>query len=327
MYNFVAARMDGGRTPFGSSVALLEEFLQRYPGSQYAAKVEEYLITGYMTDNNYEKALASIERIKRPSQQVLAAKQRVLYELGTRDLASKRVKQALSRFEQSKALGKYNSAIETECDLWIGDCQYRLGQYAAASRSLTSYLRRAGSEGYNGMVANYDLGYSRYAERRYSDARKIFERVAADSNAGADVRADAYNRIGDCYYYASDFGSAADYYDRSLQLNPSSGDYAIYQKALMRGLQRDHNGKIELLDEMMRRYPRSGLMASALLENADSQVSLNQPGSALSTYEKLVSGYGSTQQGRQGCLQMAITLMSTGKKDKSIDAYRRVIKQ
>ena len=327
MYNYLAARMDGGRTPFGSSVTLLEEFLRRYPTSQYAAKVQEYLITGYMTDNNYEKALASIERIKHPSKQILTAKQRVLYELGTRDLASKHVKQALDRFVQAKELGTLNSQIEKECDLWIGDCQYRLGQYTPASRSLTAYLRYAPAGSYNAMTANYDLGYSRYAERRYADARKVFERVAADSNADAAIRADVYNRIGDCYYYAADFSRAADYYERSLQLNPASGDYAIFQKALMRGLQRDHNGKIELLDEMMRRYPRSGLMPAALLEKADSQVSLNQPGSALSTYEKLVSGYGSTQQGRQGCLQMAITLMSTGKKDKSIDTYRRVIKQ
>lgn len=327
MYNYMVARMDGGRTPFGSSVVLLEEFLQRFPNSIYADKVQEYLITGYMTDNNYEKALASIDRIKHPSEQVLAAKQRVLYELGTRDLASKRVKQAMERFEQSKALGRYNKEIETECDLWLGDCQYRLGQYAAATRSLTSYIRRSGATGYNGLVANYDLGYSYFGERRYADARKVFERVAADTNADADVRADVYNRIGDCYYYASDFGRAADYYDKSLQLNPTAGDYAIYQKALMRGLQRDHNGKIDLLQEMMRRYPRSGLMASALLEKADSHIALNQTGEALSTYEKLVSGYGATQQGRQGCLQMAITFMDAGRKDKAIDSYRRVIKQ
>ena len=90
MYNYAVARMDGGRTPFGSSVALLETFLRQYPASQYAPKVQEYLVSGYMTDNNYDKALESINRIKRPSEPILAAKQQVLYELGARDLASKR---------------------------------------------------------------------------------------------------------------------------------------------------------------------------------------------------------------------------------------------
>ncbi|THG46820.1 tetratricopeptide repeat protein [Muribaculum caecicola] len=325
MYNYAVARMDGGRTPFGSSVALLETFLRQYPASQYAPKVQEYLVSGYMTDNNYDKALESINRIKRPSEPILAAKQQVLYELGARDLASKRVKQALARFEESQSLGRYNSRLATECDLWIGDCNYRLGEYAKASKALESYLRRGNPSGYNRMVAYYDLGYSRYGERRYNDARANFMKVAADSEAGAELRADAYNRIADCYYYASDFDSAAEYYDKALQENPSAGDYALFQKSLMRGLERDHNGKIGLLDEMMRRYPRSGLMPSALLEKADSQIALRQTAGALSTYERLVGSYGATQQGRQGRLQMAITLMSEGNRRKAVDTYKKVI--
>ena len=78
-YNYAVARMEGGRTPFGSSVTMFEDFLRRYPDSRYAPEVQEYLITGYMTDNNYEKALASINKIKRPSKAIQAAKQRVLY--------------------------------------------------------------------------------------------------------------------------------------------------------------------------------------------------------------------------------------------------------
>ncbi|MCM1020632.1 MAG: tetratricopeptide repeat protein [Muribaculum sp.] len=327
MYNYIAARMDGGRTPFGSSVTMLENFLSDYPNSQYAAKVQECLITGYMTDNNYDKALVSIERIKRPSAQVLTAKQRVLYELGVRDLAAKNVKQALSRFEQAKALEKYNKEIATECDLWIGDCYYRLGRYAESSRWFTAYLRNSNISAHNIMVANYDLAYSKFAERKYNEARTIFKRVVDNNEADSSIKADANNRIGDCYYYASDFAHAGQHYDKALSENPGSGDYAIYQKAIMRGLQRDHNGKIDLLNDMMSRYPRSGLMPSALLEKADSQIALNQTENALSTYEKLVNNYGSTQQGRQGCLQMAITLMSAGNHDKAIDAYRRVIKQ
>ena len=80
---------------------------------------------------------------------ILAAKQQVLYELGARDLASKRVKQALARFEESQSLGRYNSRLATECDLWIGDCNYRLGEYAKASKALESYLRRGNPSGYN----------------------------------------------------------------------------------------------------------------------------------------------------------------------------------
>ncbi len=51
-YNYAVARMDGGRVPFGNSVALLESFLQEYPNSQYSADVQRYSVNGYMSDND-----------------------------------------------------------------------------------------------------------------------------------------------------------------------------------------------------------------------------------------------------------------------------------
>ena len=87
-YNLAVARMQGGKVPFGSSVGMLEEFLQRYPDSKFAPQVADHVVSGYMTDNNYPAALAAIERIPHPGNEVLAAKQKVLYALGTRELQS-----------------------------------------------------------------------------------------------------------------------------------------------------------------------------------------------------------------------------------------------
>ncbi len=326
-YNYAVARMEGGRTPFGSSVTMFEDFLRRYPDSRYAPEVQEYLVTGYMTDNNFEKALASINKIKRPSKAIQAAKQRVLYILGSRDLAAGRVNQALDRFKASKTLADNNRAIANECDLWIGDCYYRLGDYARASSSLNSYLKNCGATAANRPLAYYDLGYSRFAEKRYADARTDFERVVkTPGDLGDQLVADAYNRIGDCYYYSSDFGKAAANYDRAYDLNPSAGDYALFQKAMMRGLTRDHKAKLQLIDDMMARSPGSGLLPAALLEKAESYVALNRDAEAIDTYETLVKRYPSTSQGRNGYLQLAITLIGQGNKSQGINAYKTVIK-
>ena len=324
-YNYAVARMEGGRTPFGSSVNTLETFLKRYPNSRYAPEVQEYLVTGYMTDNNYEQALASIEKIRRPSSNILTAKQRVLYILGSRDLASNNVGSALARFKEAKALSKQNKAIATECDLWLGDCYYRQGQYPQATKAFNDYLKASAASSPNRAIAYYDLGYSRFGEKRYSAARADFERVLK-SDLSDEVKADTYNRIGDCYYYESQFAKAADSYDAAYNLNHSAGDYALYQKALMRGLNRDHQGKIELLDGMMTEYPTSGLMPSAMLEKAESYVALGNSAEAIKVYSRLVDRFASTAQGRNGYLQLAITLLSTGKKDKAIDTYKKVIK-
>lgn len=326
-YNYAVAKAEGGKTPFGSSVTMFEDFLRRYPDSRYAPEVEEYLVTGYMTDNNYEKALESIQKIRRPSAKILTAKQRVLYTLGTRDLASGRVSRAITRFTEAKSLASQSKAIATECDLWLGDCYYRQGEYQRATRAYNDYLKASKASDANRPLAYYDRGYALFAEKRYGDARADFERVVkTPGNLDEQVIADTYNRLGDCHYYQSDFNSASANYDRAYSLNPEAGDYALFQKAMMKGLVKNHRGKIESLDDMMERYPSSGLVPAAMLEKAESYVSLNRPGDATVVYEALVKRYPTTSQGRNGYLQLAITQLAQGNTEKAIQSYQTVIR-
>ncbi len=327
LYNYAVARSEGGRIPFDSSVSAFETFLSRYPDSRYAPQVQEFIITGYVTGNNYESALRSIENIDNPSEQVLAVKQRVLFTLGTRNYAAGKTALALERFRQAKTLSGYDAGIARDCDLWIGDCYYRQGKYGKASSSYLAFINNRAATGGNRTLAYYNLGYSRFAEKRYDDALTNFRRVI---NASADgdnrMLADACNRAGDCYYYSSRFSDALSCYDKAYRLNPQSGDYALYQKAVMMGLSKNHKGKISTLDEVIARFPTSGLLSSALLAKAESHVALGNTGDAIATYNELVEKYPSTSQGRNGYLQLAITYMNAGNRAEAVKTYKEVIK-
>lgn len=87
LFNYIAARTHGGNIPFSSSIPLLTGFLQQFPRSQYAGQVEEYLATAYFNEKDYARALESVNRISRPSASVIAAKQKILYELGMEQMA------------------------------------------------------------------------------------------------------------------------------------------------------------------------------------------------------------------------------------------------
>lgn len=326
-YNYGVAKTRGGRVPFGSSVTTFEEFLQKYPKSQYAPKVQEYVVTGYLTDNDYERALSSIMRIGNPSEVTLAAKQQVLYTLGSRDLAAGNVDRALTRLREAKSLGALNADVYRECDLWIGEALYRKGDYSGAAKSYQNYLNGLPKTAANRPLALYDLGYARFGAKRFDDALIDFNRyLNAPGNTEVSMRADAHNRLGDCHYYASDFARAAAEYDKAYKLAPTTGDYALYQKALMRGLSRDHNGKVAGMQKMMEEFPKSGLVPSALLEMAESYGELGDKDRALSTYKKLVADYPSTVQCRQGYLLLAITYMDRGNRDKAVESYKTVLK-
>lgn len=330
-YNYAVARMDGGRVPFGNSVALLENFLKEYPNSTYSKDVEKYIVTGYMTDNDYNSALNAINKIKNPSAEILKAKERILFVLGTREYSSGKLTDAIEHLKQAKALAGRNSDIGRQCDMWLGDCYYARSNFENAASSYLAFLASAPkSDTGNRALAYYDLGYARFSQELYGEALTDFRNAAellAGGNTGLpkSLLADAYDRMGDCRYYSSDFQAAAENYNKAYDLNPSAGDYALYQLAIMEGLQKDHNAKINTINKLIDRFPSSGLLPSALLEKAESQSALGQIDQAINTYNQLVQQYANTAPGRNGYLQLAITYINNEQRQKGIDTYKKVI--
>ena len=325
-YNYAVAKFDGATIPFGSTVSTFEEFLRRYPDSDHAPEVQEYIVTGYMTDNNYESALESIERMRNPGDKILAAQQQILYTLGARALSTGNPKRAIAYLTAVEPLARYNREGALEARLLLGEAQYRDGDYEAAEKNLKAYLAKAPARSNNAAIANYDLGYTQFALKDYDAARRSFEKFAAAPSQRPEALADAYNRLGDISYYASDFAEAGRHYDESYRLNPSAGDYSLFQKALMRGYERDHRAKISGLETLLGDFPSSTLGADAMLEMTSSYIQLGDNASAIKVYRRLVSEYPNTAQGRQGYLQLALTLLNDGKKAQAVDTYKDVIR-
>lgn len=330
-YNYAVARMQGGKVPFSNAVDVFEQFLSRYPNSSLAPQVEDYVISGYMNADNYSAALAAIDRIKKPSQSVLAARQGVVYMLGSRELQQGQAASALGHFREAAA-SKYGSKdIAVESRLWEGECLYKQGDYKGAVGAYQSFLKQATKKNANRALAYYDLGYAQFAQKQFADALKSFttavETAGQRGQEGFEKQqlADAYNRMADCRYYAHDFSGAAADYERALAENPMAGDYPMYQQGLMKGLRRDHAGKIATLSDMTRRFPSSALIPSALLEIGESYGELDQPDEAVKTYRRLADRFPSTAQGRQGLLLLAMTELNRGNRSEAVEAYKKVV--
>ena len=324
LYNYAVAKSEGGRVPFGNSISLFEDFLKQYPDSKYADSVREYMIAGYMSDNDYGQALRVIDSTRNPSVEMVKAKQQCLFALGTREYETGNVASALNRFRQAALITKADAKIARESLLWQGTCQYDLGQYAEAVKSFQSFIQASPSKDSNMVLARYDLGYSRFAMKDYKQALTNFKDVI-QLNPDKRMLADAYNRAGDCLYYQSDFAGAENYYRKSYETDPTTGDYALYQQAFMKGLRRDYSSKITGMDEMIEKYPQSALVPAAILEKAESYSAMGNEISAISNYRKLIEDYGTTSYGRKAALQLAITYQSQGKSEDAISAYRYVI--
>lgn len=332
-YNYAVARMQGGRVPFGSTVTMLEDFLREFPDSRYAPEVRKYIVEGYMTENDYAAALKALDGVSRPTPELRAARQRVLFVMGTREYSAGQITAARRHLAEVVEMGDadpLDPSLLSQAHLWLGDCLYTRGDYDGAADNYLKFLDSVSADdSYNRALACYNLGYARFAAGNYRDALTGFHRAIAAGEGGTlqpYVLADAHNRAADCCYYSSRFDDAETGYRRAYDLNPAAGDYALFQMAVVKGLRGDHNGKIAALDDLMERFPSTGLVPSALLEKAESQLALGRRADAVSTYRRLVADHSATAPGRNGYLQLALTYLGDGKRTEAIDTYKKVIK-
>ena len=333
-YNYAVATVKGGKVPFGSSVSLMENFLKEFPNSSYAPKIEEYLVNGYMTENDYEHALEALDRLKHKTPELEGARQRVLFVLGTREYQAGNYRLAEEHLRRAATLDGEgtDASLRAQSHLWIGDCLMRNGDYAAAARQYQDFLTSPSTAGsaatYNRMVAEYNLGYALYNSKNYKGAEADFKaalELGRKTSAQPSVLADIQNRMADCRYYTGDYTAAANLYNQAYVQKPENGDYSLFQLAMVRGVQGNYADKIARIDDLVTRFPGSSLIPAAMLEKAQSQVALGNTEAAEATYQALTEQYPETPAGRNGSLQMAMTLLQSGRRDAAVNAYKAVI--
>ena len=324
-YNYIAARMDGGRLPFVNSVGMLEDFLKKYPDSPYNDNVRESLVTGYMTDDDYESALRVIEGIRNPTESMLQAGQRAHFLYGTR-LYHNDVEAALRQFDLGAAARGGKPDVTRQCRLWAANCRYDTGDYSEAAAGYLEFLRTAPADDPNRNMAYYNLGYTRMAQERYDDAAVNFRKVSGNPSVNATMKADALNREADALYMQRQYADAENIYRRAFETDEAAGDYAMYQMAIMRGLERDFKGSITMLDNMMERFPGSTLAPDALMAKAEAYTSLGQPVKAMDTYKDMIDIYPSTAHGRKARLQLALAQIEAGRHEEAETTYQELIR-
>lgn len=322
-YNYITSRLEGGNIPFSSTVEMLENFLQRYPDSSYAPDIQESLATAYYNERDYRRALESIERIKKPTQSVLGARQKVLFELGCEEVANGQAAQAVPHLTEASHMTN-DPGLAADAALWLGDAYYALGEWGDAERAYSRSLSGQGA-GANRALAMYGLGYALYRQEQFKAAARELRDAAGASGCPVALRDDALVRAADCLYYTGDYRGATELYSAAIRDGAAASDYATFRRAVMYGHAGDTDRKIRELHTVAQKWPESKWIPDALLEIGETHAALGQTAKAAEAFRELNSSYSKTPQNRQGTLDMAIAYLKAGDSRAAEEAYRTVI--
>ena len=329
LYNYAMIIHETSYSPFAESVTSFERFLNEFPKSKYAEKVSSYLVDVYMSTTSYDAALASIDKIQSPGASILAAKMQLLYNKAMDLMAAGQYDKVPDLLTSVIALDKYDHNTALEATFWRGEAFYRLSEPVRAEADYRRYLASLSSKVTpNSGLANYGVGYILYDRKEYSKALQAMRSVietSTQTKVGPEIMADACLRAADCMFYTRQYNQAKEYYSMAMSVNDKTGDYALYQMALVNGLQRNYKQKIQDLENLVDGYPASAYLAQALYEQGRAYQQTDEPEQAVRVFGRIISDYPNSDLARKAAAETALIYYQTDRYDEAIKAYKDVI--
>ena len=315
--------------------------LQQFkPDSKFYNEAQELISDVLVSSQDYEKAIKLLESIPDKSVKMTETYQKVLFYRGVQLHAQSSWDACQLLFKKAMITGS-DLQIKALSHFFIGDAMYNKEDIKNARLELNTFIGMA--KGLNNLppqssiaAANYDLGYTYFDEGNYNEALKYFDQAMSgfksykasdDTYIGSAIIPDITLRIGDCYLKKNNYNKAKENYDIAITRNYPNLVYAMFQKAMISGLQGDRNTKINALRNIADRYQNSDYADDALLELGTTYDGMNRPLDGIATLNRLIKEHGKKSNlVNKALLKMGLMYYNTNDYNNALATYKEVFK-
>jgi len=316
------------------SVNALQQFIAAYPKSSYAEDAKKFLTLEFLTTNNYGEALEVIRTISSKTPDIRKAYQKVAYAHATELYNEKKYKEASDLLDESLK-NPVEANLQAAAYFWKGEASYNLAQYDDAIENHDQFLSLAKPKTNfpsNVSLANaeYTLGYSYIKQEDYGKAFSHFDNVkealvSSSGDQNKKIYADAVLRCGDCQFALHNYGAAASNYDIVINKKTGGTDYALYQKAIIFGLQNNTTNKIAVLRRITSEYPASIYVDDALYELGVALLSVPSYQDAAAAFNQIISKYPSSSYVVKSHLKLGLIYFNLDNDADALKQYEWVL--
>jgi TolA-binding protein len=170
------------------------------------------------------------------------------------------------------------------------------------------------------------MGYCLFKLHRYTDAIVWFRKyVDFMEPARIDKKADANNRIGDCYFISREYAFAVDYYQKAIVLAQNNIDYAMFQKGFSEGLLKKYPEEIETLKQLINTYPSSLYRDDAIYEIANAYELMNDHSSSILYYTQIIDKFPHSKYRVKSYLQRALLDYNGDKNEEALVSLKKLV--
>lgn len=326
LFNFAKLSYETGYDPYNEAIDALQVYIDKYGKNENLDEAYELMANIYLSLKNYRDALISLEKIPNKNIKLKIAEQRIFMFRGIELFNNLDYNNSILHFE--KAIEKnYDQNVTAESKFWLADAYYRLSEYSKSAMLFDRFLIAPGAKKisyYND--AFYNLAYCYFKQKDYTSALSEFK-TFADNNLTSDSKkiTDANIRIGDCYFVTRNYSNAIIYYNKAINSQQLTNDYAYFQKALIQGLTGDYSGKITTLKEAISKFPNSTYYSEMNYELGVAQLRAGNMNEAVEDFMIIVN---SPQPGKflvKSYLQLGSIYNNNSNYRESLGWFKRVV--
>jgi tetratricopeptide (TPR) repeat protein len=328
LFNYAKLCYETGFSPYNDAIRSFLIYISQYPQSPNKEEAYTYLINCFHTIKNYEGAMHIIEKMNTEDIRIKQVYQKLVYFRAINFYNNAAPDSAKKYFNMAFKLNT-DAVISAQSKYWLGELSYQNKAYNNAIETWQTFQLMPGafsSKEYE--LANYNIGYAYFMNKNYDEAGISFRKFLLTKNLNdASKAADATLRTADCYFMNKTYRSASEYYETAIALNKSDIDYAMYQKALCDGLQKNYKEKISDLNALQQKYPSSNYIVAATYEIAESYKALNDYDNAIVYYEKIVNKYPGSPYVQRSVKTIGFLYYNQNKDDKAFEYLDKIVKQ
>jgi TolA-binding protein len=305
----------------------LVKFVNDYPESEYIDEANTQLSELMLSTKNYKDAIKTLESIKKPTQNNNAAYQRVCYYRAEELYLNNDYVNSEVYFTKSMQFS-FDKRLYALSHFWMGELAYKKGDYKASFdyyNKFQQFSETKDSRFY--PMAFYNKGYTQLKQDNYQQAINDFVKFNETDYAKNNVElyTDAAMRIADCYFVLRNYSKALESYELIVLKKLNGADYALYQQAMILGVESKWSQKINVLTTLVNNYPKSQYIDDAVFEIANVNLQTEKYLEALQGFQNIIDNYPRSIYIRKAMLNKGLCYYNSSQDDKALAAFKDLI--
>jgi TolA-binding protein len=313
--------------PYNDAVATMQKYIASNPGQKYVNKAYNLLVQLYLSTNNYDAALKSIEKSGNPNRILRYTYQQLSYAKGI-ELFNRNDFTGAIKYLTASLNYPVDDELAAKALFWQADAFFRLKKYDKAALYYRKFLKskKAYATGLT-QKAYYSLSYTYFKRKEFDKAVSSFKRVLALKGLPANLKYDARLRLADSYFMLKQFDKALKFYQTVAAQNGTGADYALYQTAFCHAAKENYKKKISTLQTLVSRYKNSPYYDDALYNIATTYSALNDQRNAIVYFNKIVKEKPNSPFAKKALIKMGLVYYKNNQYDRAISTLKTAVKR